>query len=451
MIVQPATTTQPTTDDRREQIGWYFYDWANSAFSTTVVTVFLGPYLTSITEAAADERGFVYPFGIPVAAGSFFPYMVALSVLLQVFFLPVLGAIADYSHAKKQMLAIFAYLGAFATMGMYFLEGERYFLGGLLFLIANLSFGASIVFYNAFLPEIASPDRRDAVSSRGWALGYLGGGLLLLANLILFNNRAALGLPTDMAVRISLTSAGLWWAIFTIIPLLTLRRREPLKRLPPGEHYLTIGFKQLAHTFREMRHYRQTLLFLGAYLLYNDGIQAVIALAAQFGAQELGLDQAILIQAILMVQFVAFFGALVFGWLAQRIGAKRALQISLVIWSGVVIYGYVVPAGAPGQFFLLAAIIALVLGGSQAISRSIFSLMIPKGQEAEYFGIYEVSERGTSWLAPFLFGLAFQMTGSYRIAIISLIIFFVFGFILLLFVNVRRAAEEAGNVAPARA
>lgn len=441
----------PPIDDPREQIGWYFYDWANSAFSTTVVTVFLGPFLTSITEAAADERGLVYPLGIPVAAGAFFPYMVSLSVLLQVFFLPVLGAIADYSHAKKQMLAIFAYVGAIATMGMYFLDGNRYLLGGTLFLIANLAFGASIVFYNAFLPEIASPDRRDTVSSRGWALGYLGGGLLLLANLVLFNSREALGLRTDLAVRISLTSAGLWWAIFTIIPLVTLRRREPLKRLPSGEHYLTIGFKQLGHTFREMRHYRQTLLFLGAYLLYNDGIQAVIALASQFGAQELGLEQGILIQAILLVQFVAFFGALGFGWLARRIGAKRAILLSLLIWGGTVIYGFFIPAGVPAQFFLLAGIIALVLGGSQAISRSVFSLMIPRGQEAEYFGIYEVSERGTSWLAPFLFGLAYQFTSSYRIAIISLIIFFVAGFILLLFVDVRRAAEEAGNVAPANA
>lgn len=444
MAVPPAPI-----DDRREQLGWYFYDWANSAFSTTVVTVFLGPYLTSITEAAADANGMVYPLGIPVAAGSFFPYMVSLSVLLQVFFLPILGAIADYSNAKKGMLAVFAYIGAFATMGMYFLDGDRYLLGGLLFLIANLTFGASIVFYNAFLPEIASPERRDAVSSRGWAMGYLGGGLLLLANLVLFNNREALGLATDLAVRISLTSAGLWWAIFTVIPLLTLRRRATRKHLQPGERYLTVGFKQLAHTFREMRHYSQTLLFLGAYLLYNDGIQAVIALASQFGAQELGLDQGVLIQAILLVQFVAFFGALAFGWVAQRIGAKRAILISLVIWGGAVIYGYFMPAGVPAQFFLLAAIIALVLGGSQAISRSVFSLMIPRGQEAEYFSIYEVSERGTSWLAPFLFGLAYQFTGSYRIAIVSLIMFFVAGFILLLFVDVRRAAEAAGNVAPA--
>jgi MFS transporter, UMF1 family len=450
MSAERAATPEHPIDDRRELVGWYFYDWANSAFSTTVVTVFLGPYLTTVARAAADADGLVYPLGIPVAAGSFFAYMVSLSVLLQVLFLPILGAIADYSRAKKLLMGIFAYIGAFATMGMYFLQGDNYLLGGGLFLLANLAFGASIVFYNAFLPEIASPDKRDAASSRGWAMGYLGGGLLLALNLVLFNSAEALGVAESMAVRISLASAGLWWAIFTLIPLARLRTRGAVRRLPPGERYLTVGFKQLAHTFSEMRRYPQTLLFLLAYLLYNDGIQAVIALAAVFGAEELGLPQSVLIPAILMVQFVAFFGALAFGWLAQRTGAKRAILISLLLWTGVVIYGYFMPAGVAAQFFLLAGVIAVVLGGSQALSRSLFSQMIPTGQEAEYFSIYEIGERGTSWLAPLLFGLAFQVTGSYRVALVSLMIFFIAGLAVLVFVNVRRAIEEAGNVAPAR-
>lgn len=445
-----AITPDYPVDDRRELVGWYFYDWANSVFSTTVVTVFLGPYLTAVARAAADSAGLVYPLGIPLAAGSFFAYMVSLSVLLQVFFLPILGAIADYSRAKKLLMGVFAYIGAFATMGMYFLEGDRYLLGGGLFVIANLAFGASMVFYNAFLPEIASPDKRDEASSKGWALGYLGGGLLLLLNLILFNNAEALGLEESMAVRISLASAGVWWAIFTLIPLATIRTRGTVRPLPPGERYITVGFRQLLHTLKQMRNYRHTVLFLVAYLLYNDGIQAVIALAALFGAEELGLPQGVLIPAILMVQFVAFFGALLFGWIAQRIGAKRAILASLVIWTAVVIYGYFMPAEVPAQFFLLAAVIALVLGGSQAISRSLFSQMIPEGQEAEYFSIYEVGERGTSWLAPLLFGLAYQITGSYRIALVSLMFFFIAGLLVLLMVNVRRAIEEAGNRVPER-
>ncbi len=201
-------------------------------------------------------------------AGAFFPYMIALSVLLQVFFLPVLGALADYSHRKKQFFAIAAYLGAFTTMGMYFLQGDNYLLGGALLVFANLSFGAAIVFYNAYLPDIAGPDDRDRVSSQGWALGYLGGGLLLALNLVFVQFLAEpLGVSTGHAVRISLASAGVWWAVFALIPLAELKRRAPLKQLPPGERYATIGFKQLRHTLSEVRNFPHTLLFLLAYLL----------------------------------------------------------------------------------------------------------------------------------------------------------------------------------------
>lgn len=431
-------------DDRKELVSWYFYDWANSAFSTTVVTVFLGPYLTSIAKAAADAEGLVHPLGISVFADSFFPYMVSLSVLLQVFFLPILGAIADYSHLKKQMLGFFAYLGATATMCLYFLQGDNYLLGGGLFLLANLSFGASIVFYNAFLPEISSLEKRDTVSSQGWALGYLGGGILLAVNLVLFLNAEGFGVSEGHAVRISMASAGLWWAIFTIIPLLNLRRRQPLKSLQAGERMLTVGFRQLAHTLRNLPKYPQTLLFLIAYLLYNDGIQTVIALSSQFGSEELGVGASSLIALILMVQFVAFGGALFFGYLAGKIGTKRAILTSLVIWSLTVIYAYAF-LQTETQFFVMGGVIAIVLGGSQALSRSVFSTMIPKGQEAEYFSLYEISERGTSWIGPLVFGLALQMTGSYRVGILSVVIFFIAGLVMLPFVDFRRAAVEAGN------
>lgn len=451
-LAQQSGDSQPPANgySRREQVGWYFYDWGASAFSTTVVSVFLGPYLTAVTEQAADADGFVYLLGIPVLAGSFFPYMVSLSVLLQVFFLPILGAVADYSYRKRQFLAFTAYLGAFATMGMYFLQGDNYLLGGGLFLIANLSFGAAIVFYNAFLPEISSPDDRDKVSSQGWALGYLGGGLLLALNLVFVQFVAEpLGVSMGHAVRISLASAGLWWAIFTVIPLVMLKRRQAAKSLPPGEHYVTVGFKQLGHTLRKLPQFPHTLLFLLAYLLYNDGIQTVIALSATFGAAVLGLGTSTLVQVILMVQFIAFFGALLFNQISNWVGAKRAILISLVIWLGVTVYTYAFLQSTM-QFFILAACIAIVLGGSQALSRSLFSLMIPRGQEAEYFSLYEISERGTSWLGPLLFGLTLQMTGSYRLAILSVAVFFAAGIALLAFVDTRRAVEEAGNEVPAR-
>jgi UMF1 family MFS transporter len=435
---------------RREQRGWYFYDWANSAFATTVVAVFLGPYLTALTESAAGVGGFVYPLGIPVHAGSFFPYVLALSVALQVLLLPITGAIADRSQRKKQLLALFAYVGAIATMALYLTQGSAYLLAGLLFLIANVSFGASIVVYNAFLPEIAEPNERDHVSSRGWALGYLGGGLLLGANLALFSMHESLGLSEGYAVRISLLSAGAWWALFALIPLKTLRGRRPARLSEQSVSAVSAGFRQLLNTLRAARAYPQTLLFLAAYLLYNDGVQTVIALAITYGSLELELGQSTLISASLMVQFVAFLGALLFGALARFFGAKRVVLGSLVLWTIVVAVAYFLEAGDARQFYVLAALIGIVLGGSQALSRSLFSHMIPSGQEAQYFSLYEISERGTSWLGPLLFGLTLQLTGSYRHALVSLVIFFVAGFVLLAMVNVRRAIVEAGNVPPER-
>ena len=439
-----AASTISKVNSRREKVGWYFYDWANSAYYTTVVTVFIGPYLTLITKAAADAEGFVYPLGVKVSAGSFFPYLVSLSVALHVIVLPVMGAIADYSRMKKQMFAICAYLGAIATIGMYFLEGKNYLLGGLLFLTSHLSYGVSIVLYNAFLPEIAGPDERDHVSSMGWALGYLGGGLLLALNMILVARSASFGITTDHAVRISLASAGMWWAIFTLIPLATLRSRQPIKGLPSGEQYLTVGFRQLRETLSKLRHHRQTGLFLAAYLLYNDGIQTVITLSSQFGQEELKIPISTIAGVILMVQFVAFFGNILFNYLAKAMGAKRAIILSLLIWVGALVYIYGL-LHSVFQFFLLGAVIAMVLGGSQALSRSLYSQMIPEGQEAEYFSLYEISDKGSSWLGPLLFGLAFQFTGQYRLAILSLVILFIVGIALLSIVNIHHAAIEANN------
>jgi UMF1 family MFS transporter len=278
----------------------------------------------------------------------------------------------------------------------------------------------------------------------GWALGYLGGGLLLAMNLILVMKAGLFGLEMGQAVRISLASAGVWWAIFTIIPLVALKSRQPIRRLAPGETYLGAGFRQLRDTIGRVRGHPQTLLFLSAYLLYNDGIQAVITLTSEFGQEELGLSISTLTTVILMVQFVAFFGAILFNFIAKGVGAKSAVILSLLIWTATLVYAYAF-LKTTVEFFILAAVIAVVLGGSQALSRSIYSRMIPKGREAEYFSLYEVSERGTSWLGPLLFGLSLQFTGSYRIAIASLVIFFIAGVVLLIGVDVKKAAIEAGN------
>ncbi len=441
------TDTEPHPGStRRERVGWYFYDWANSAFYTTVITVFLGPYLGSIAENAQDAKGLVHPFGIPVAAGSLFSYTVSLSVLLTVFVLPVVGAVADRSARKKELLALFAYLGAGAAVGLVFVTGDRYLLGALLFLVANISFGAANVIYYSFLPQIAGPDDRDRVSSLGWGIGYVGGGLLLALNLV----AVKIGGEAHKAevARWSLVSAGVWWAGFSTFTMLRLRNRPPTATGPRRGPVLTDGFRQLWHTLKGLRAYPLTLFFLVAYLIYNDGIQTVIVEAAVYADKELHLSQDVRVQTILLVQFLAFAGAWGTGKLAARIGARKAILSTLVVWTVAVGLAFALPAGRAVPFMLLGCLIGIVLGGSQALSRSLFSQLIPAGKEAEYFGIYEISDKGTSWLGPLLFGLAYQITHTYRVAISSLLVFFVVGFFALLAVPIRRAIVEAGNTPP---
>ncbi|MGW0188613.1 MFS transporter [Streptomyces sp. NPDC003362] len=430
---------------RREQRGWYFYDWACSVYSTSVLTVFLGPYLTSVAEAAADSDGFVHPLGVPVRAGSFFAYAVSLSVIVAILVMPLVGAAADRTGRKKPLLGAAAYTGAAATAAMFFLSGDRYLLGGALLVVANAAQSVAMMLCNSYLPQIAPPEERDAVSSRGWAFGYAAGALVLVGNLVLYLAHDSFGLSEGEAVRICLASAGLWWGGFALIPLRRLRDRPAVE---PGA--AVPGRRQLMATLRDMRRHPLTLAFLLAYLVYNDGIQTVISQASVYGSEELGLGQSTLIGAVLLVQVLAVAGALALGRLARRHGARRTILGSLVAWTVILATGYFLPAGEPVWFFALAAGIGLVLGGSQALSRSLFSHLVPPGKEAEYFAAYELSDRGMSWLGPLLFGLTYQLTGSYRDAIISLVGFFVLGFLLLARVPVRRAIQEAGNPVPER-
>jgi UMF1 family MFS transporter len=439
----------------REIFGWKMYDWANSAFSTTIVGALYGPYLTEITQRAVGENGTVLSLGPmgAVTAKSFFPTCVSAAVFLQIFLLPILGSIADYSNLKKKLMGLFCYIGVLATCLMFFVAGRLYWLGGLLFIISNLSFGAAVVFYNGFLNDITTEDQRDKVSSRGFAYGYLGGGLLLALNFLLVKSAPRLGMDTLMAVRISLLSAGVWWGGFALITFATLKTRRVERSLPRGKTYLTIGFSELGRTFRELARLRHTLRYLIGYLFFNDGIQTVISMASVFMAQELfiarGLktDQSFLLGIFLMVQFVAIFGALLFERLAYAIKTKNAILVSLVLWAGVVIYGYGF-LRTTTEAWIMGAVIAIVLGGSQALSRSLFSRMIPAGREASFFGIYEVSERGTSWMGPLVFGIVVAATNSYRQAMLSLIVFFVVGTIILYLTDTDKAIHEAGNLLP---
>src|SRR5687768_1941185 len=412
----------------RELFGWKMYDWANSAFYTTVVGTLFSPYITRLAQAAVGENGVVLDLGPlgAVTAKSLPTLCVSISVGAQVFLLPVLGSLGDYSNLKKRLMAFFCYIAVIANCLLFFVKDDLYLFGGVLFIVANVCFGAALVFYNAFLPEITTEDQADKVSSRGFAYGYLGGAILLALNLLLVLRAEELGISTGLAVRLSLLSAGVWWGGFALITFFLLRSRPSKKELPPGKSYISVGFSEIVSTFKELRRLPLTTRYLIAYLIYNDGIQTVVFAASAFLEQELfpGGNPQFLLKIFLMVQFVAVGGALLFERLAYLIRTKNAIIVSLVIWSAVVIYAYRFLDSVP-EAWVMAGVIAIVLGGSQALSRSLYSRMIPAGKEAAFFGLYEVSERGTSWMGPLLFSIVIANTGSYRQALLSLIFFFV--------------------------
>ena len=455
-VVQPANS--PEVEHSREIVGWLMYDWANSAFQTTVITVLSGPYLTALAQAEVGTNGVVLSLGAlgAVTAKSLFPYCISASVFLQVLLLPLLGAIADYTHLKKRLMAFFCYAGVAAACLLFFVTNGRYLLGGFLLVAANLCFGVTIVLYNAFLNDITTEDLRDKVSSQGYAVGYLGGGLLLALNLGVISQADTLGLSRALAVRLSLLSAGLWWGGFSLMTFTRLKTRAARHARPSGRSYLTIGISEVLQLWRHLTRLPHTRRYLIAYMAFNDGIQTVISIASVFLAQELfvarGLEtnESFLVGLILMVQFVAFFGALLFERVATLVHTKNAILLSLLLWTGVVIYAYGF-LQTVAQAWAMGAVIAVVLGGSQALSRSLFSQMIPAGREASFFGLYEITERGTSWIGPFLFAVVVGATGSYRQAILSLIVLLVSGFVVLLVTDTDRAIHEAGHPLPREA
>ena len=433
----------------REQKAWYWYDWANSAYVTTIGTVMFGPYFIGLAENAAGADDRVTVLGLGVAPGSLFFWLITITTIISAFLLPPLGAFADRTADKKGLLAKFAWTGsAFAAL-IFFSTGDNWWLAAIAIIGGNLCLGAAGVVNDSILPLISDEDDRDRVSSRGWAWGYLGGGLLLAVNLVVFVMHDSFGLTEVMAARLSMLSAALWWAAFTVIPYRRLRNHEPADVEPATGGVLAQSFGQLATTLRELRNYPMAVTFLLAYLFFNDGIQTVIASASVYGKEELGHPQTILIATILMVQFVAFFGALFFGRLATRYGAKHTILGGLVVWMVIVTAALFLPAGQVPLFFVFGVAVGIVLGGTQALARSYFSLLIPRGKEAEYFGLYHAMDRGTSWFGTATFAIVLQVTDSYRPAIFALIVFFVLGGALLMRVDTVRGIREAGNDVPA--
>jgi MFS transporter, UMF1 family len=452
----PAPQTQDDAGRRREQRSWYWYDWANSAYVTTTLTVLIGPWLTVVAKRAAcpglpsdaECTTPLHVLGVPIAPGSLALYTITTATLLSAVLLPILGAVVDRVGRKRTLLGYFAWFGALAGAAMVTIGGDRWQLGVALELVATLAYAGSLVIYDSILIDISTPDERDAVSSRGWALGYLGGGLLLALNLGMVQGHAAFGISEEWAVRLSLLSAGVWWAAFTLILWAGLRDRPPLAREPVEGGFVLSAFGQLWRTLKHLRGYPQTMLFLLAYLFISDGIQTVIFASSIYGQEELHLPRAALISTILLIQFVGVVGSLAFGRLAARIGARRTVLLSLVLWCVVVAIGFFLPERQAGLFLAVGALIGIVLGGSQALARSLFSQLVPRGREAEYFSLYQATERGTSWFGTLLFGLVYQLTGSYRQAIIALLAFFVIGGTLLWRVRMREGIVAAGNAVP---
>jgi UMF1 family MFS transporter len=444
--------------ETREQKAWYWYDWANSAYVTTTATVLIGPYLTSVaTDAACPQLPSgeqcatpVSLLGLSVLPGSVVPFTVTATTIVSAIFLLFVGGMADRSDHPTKLFAGFAWTGAIAAGALFLVTGTNWQLGILLLFVASICLGSSLVIYDSLLIRVAGPDDRDRVSSKGWAFGYLGGGTLLAINfaLVLFHDR--LGIDTRTATRISLLTAGLWWGLFSLIPILGLRRVSGAvdSAVPTGQGLVTGSWRQLASTFRELGRYPQTKMFLLAYLFYNDGIQTVIYSSSLYGVRELLFPESTVLGLFLFVQFVAFAGALLFGRIAARIGAWRTVLASIGIWTAIVVVAFFVPARAIVAFFALGLFIGLVLGGSQALSRSLYSQLIPRGREAEFFGFYQAMERGTSWFGTLTFGLVYQATLSYRWAVAALVVFFLIGGLLLSRVRMRQGILDAGNEVP---
>jgi UMF1 family MFS transporter len=428
---------------RPELRAWVLYDWANSAMVTTIVAAVFPIYFYRVAGDGLPPGEATRRFALATTVG------LALIAVLA----PLLGALADVTAAKKKLLGSFLTLGTLSTAGLFFVQHGDWQLASVLLVLANVGASGSFVFYDSLLPHIASRREMDRVSTAGYAAGYLGGGLLLALQLAWIRRPDLFGLPSGpgltpaestLPARLAFLSVAVWWLAFSI-PLLR-RVREPAVRPAPGEtagRALVHAWRRLRRTSHELRRHRQAFLLLLAFLLYNDGIATIIKMATIYGT-EIGIEPGALILAILLVQFIGIPFSVLFGVLAGRIGAKRAIGVALVVYVGIAALAYFMRTAA--HFFILAVAVGMVQGGAQALSRSLFASLVPRRQSSEFFGFFAVLEKFAGIAGPALFALAIQLTGSSRAAIASVVLFFVAGALILRRVDVdagRRAAQAA--------
>jgi MFS transporter, UMF1 family len=424
---------------RPELRAWAMYDWANSAFMVVVITAIFPIYFSAVAAANLPPETATFRFTIATTIG------LALIAMLA----PLLGTIADYAGAKKKLLGGFMLLGVAAVGMMFFIQRGDWLLAAVLFILANIGANGSFVFYDALLPHVARPEEINRVSTAGYALGYLGSGLLLALNLAWIQRPEWFGLPhgpgitpeqATLPTRLAFLSVAIWWVLFSIPLLRRVAEPQRIARREGSGRLLGDAIKQLGATFKQLRGYRNAFLMLLAFLIYNDGIGTIIRMATIYGT-EVGIGRGALIASILMVQFVGVPFAFLFGLLADRIGAKQSIFLGLIVYAGISILGYFMTSAI--HFMILAFLVGVVQGGTQAISRSLFASMIPKQQSGEFFGFFAVFEKFAGVFGPAIIAAVISITGSTRLSILSVIVFFVVGAWLLLKVDVEAGRREA--------
>lgn len=402
----------------RSTWSWVLYDWANSAFATTVMAGFFPIFLKQYWSAGADPTESTFQLGIGNAIAGIIVAALA----------PVLGAIADRGGVRKKFLLLFTVLGILSTAGLYFVAKGDWPMAIALYVLGTVGFTAGVVFYDALIVDVAEPRHFDFVSGFGYAFGYLGGGVLFAVNVWMTLQPAAFGLADAAeAVRLSFVTVALWWAVFCIPLFLFVRERKPLDA-PPLAGAIVAGWRQFIDTFREIRRLRPIFLFLLAYWFYIDGVNTVIKMAVDYGLS-LGFETSSLITALLLVQFIGFPAAIAFGWLGEKWGTKRGIYLAIAVYTGVTAWAYFLDNET--EFFAMAIAIGLVQGGIQSLSRSYYARMIPADKSAEFFGFYGMIGKFATIIGPVLMGWVGVATGSPRLAILSIAVLFVIGWVLL--------------------